>query len=190
MSTPPPEASVSEVWRALCFTGRRCGLSPPRRERSPPTPRRKCVSTSPSQAASCHHLYSAWAVSRRAQTDDPPVAPVAPPVNLRWGSVGENYVTIHWDYQPLPGFATATGFQVRACQNSIATVGCVPPHTAARTARFQRVTPVEGSKSYWGFVRTIASMPDPQNPQNPPIVRYSNWVAVGARPAGRTPPPT
>ena len=124
-------------------------------------------------------LYSAWAVSRRAQTDDPPVAPVAPPINLRWGSVGEDYVTIHWDYQPLPGFATATGFQVRACQNSIATVGCVPPHTAARTARFQRVTPVEGSKSYWGFVRTIASMPDPQNPQNPPIVRYSNWVAVG-----------
>ena len=118
-------------------------------------------------------LYSPWAVSPRAQTDDPPVAPVAPPTNLRWGSVSENHLSIHWDYQPLPGFAVATGFQVRACQNSISTVGC-QTHTAARTARFQRVTPVDGGSSYWGSVRTVAAG---QNPGDPP--RYSNWVSVG-----------
>ena len=114
-------------------------------------------------------LYSPWARSPQAQTDDPPVSGVTPPINVRWGSVLKDSAIIEWDYQPAPTIpppAVATGFQVRACLDSIGTDSC-QLHLAGPDARKQRVTPLTSRRSYWGFVRTVAGS------------RFSNWVPIG-----------
>ena len=112
------------------------------------------------------NYYSQWAESARQQTDAPPVSPVFPPINVRWGRVGVDEAAIAWDYQPLPSSATATGFQVKACQNSIGSLSC-QQHLAASTARSQTVTRLADNQRIWGFVRTVAGS------------QYSRWVAIG-----------
>ena len=113
------------------------------------------------------NYYSQWAQSAQQQTDDPPVAAVAPPINLRWsGLIGTDNLLIHWDYQPLPGFATATGFQVKVCQNSLGSLNC-RQNLVAPTARRSRISRLPENTRHWGFVRTVAGS------------RYSNWIPVG-----------
>ena len=114
-------------------------------------------------------LYSRWARSPQVQSDDPPVSGVVPPINVRWGSVLRDSAVIEWDYQPAPTVlppAVATSFQIRMCQNSIGTRGCQIA-SVGPTVRKHRMTALDSSQRYWGFVRTQAG------------TRFSHWVPIG-----------
>ena len=120
------------------------------------------------QGFSLPSLFSPWAISPRFQTDDAPVNPVFPPNNVRIGSNrGVTSLTGFWDYNPLPGAATATGFQVKFCKNSLGTISCSQVNVTSDTRR-RTFTTLDDNENYWLFVRTVASGG-----------RVSRWVSAG-----------